>query len=68
MLFRLNKKMARELFIRDRIPAIRFLRDTFDEIGICPDLHTCRDIVDRIKWGDVVTTDVGENTFIVRID
>ena len=68
MLFTLNKKLARNLFTRDRIPAIRFLRDTMSEIGICPDLRTCRDIVDRIQTGAVETSDLGEDTFVVRIN
>ncbi|MHC4413519.1 MAG: hypothetical protein ACYSW6_11230 [Planctomycetota bacterium] len=67
MLFTISKELAKELFTRERIPAIRFLRNTLGIVGICPDLRVCRDIVDRIQMGAVETNDLGEESFIVRI-
>ena len=53
MNFRLSRELAREIFIRERIPAIRFLRDRLQPTGFSPGLSVYRDIVDQVQKGQV---------------
>lgn len=70
MNFALSPELTREIFIRERIPAIRFLRNRVQPTGLFLGLGTCRDIVDQIQKGKAWVTNLGsENeTFTVRLE
>ena len=67
MLFTLATDVAKRIFVKERNEAIRFLREAMTGSGCCPDLRTCRDIVDKIQFGAVETHDLGEKSFVVRV-
>ena len=69
MNFALSPELTREIFIRKRIPAIRFLRDRLKPTGFVPGLGTCRDIVDQIQKGQAWVTNLGQGTetYTVRL-
>lgn len=69
MTFSLDYSLAKELFTRERIPAVRYLKESFKVMGCVPDLRTCRDIVDHVQAGTVQIMDwgLGEKSILVRL-
>jgi len=67
MHFTLSRELTREIFIRDRIPAIRFLRDYLQPIGFVPGLGTCKAIVEQIQAGQAKASTFNPETFLVTV-
>jgi len=57
MHFKLEIDLTQKVAGMERTDAIRMMKEKFDSIGCCPDLATCRDLIDKIQRGQVSVTE-----------